>query len=280
MSVYAPYLDPGQPVTSVETATCRLYNGERFQDRSCSGRVVSEETDTSSPLLAVYGPEGRLLTTERLPAAGPAEMASELARAIVAAVSERGGLLPAEAIREVVDNLIHAGFAEVVVSVADGGHTLQVADQGPGIPHKEKALRPGFSTADRDAKRYIRGVGAGLGIARRALEELGGRLDIEDNLEHGAVVTLTVPAPPAAADEASRQPGESPQLSDRQLRLLLLVVELGPVGPSRLSTELGISSSTAYREMVFLDQMGLVSSDSGGRRTATAAGLALLERLL
>src|SRR5947209_3213639 len=67
--------------------------------------------------------------------------------------------LPLLAVREVIENLIHAGFHDALVSVMDGGRTLRVSDTGPGIADKELAMQPGFSSADAAARRVIRGVG-------------------------------------------------------------------------------------------------------------------------
>ena len=36
-------------------------------------------------------------------------------------------------IREIVENFVHAHFAEPIISILDGGDTIRFADQGPGI---------------------------------------------------------------------------------------------------------------------------------------------------
>ena len=72
-----------------------------------------------------------------------------------------GGAIPYTVIREVAENFIHADFAEPVVSILDSGSTIRFADQGPGIADKDRAVLPGFTTADGDMKRHIRGVGSG-----------------------------------------------------------------------------------------------------------------------
>ena len=77
-----------------------------------------------------------------------------------------GGTIPYTVIREVSENFIHARFKEVVVSILDKGNTIRFADHGPGIPSKEKAQMPGFSSAVEPMKNYIRGVGSGLPIVR------------------------------------------------------------------------------------------------------------------
>lgn len=196
-------------------------------------------------------------------------------------VQQEGGCVPEEALEEILANLLHAGFAGAVITITDGGNTVRVTDQGPGIRDKERALRPGFTAAGPLVRGHIRGVGSGLPLARAALARLGGELVIEDNLDGGTVVTLSVPrltSLPVAAVPMEELVNLG--LTDRQLQALLLIVELGPVGPTRLAKELGVSPSTAYREIVPLDTARLVSTDRGGRRTVTEAGIAYLERVL
>lgn len=103
-----------------------------------------------------------------------------------------GGTIPYTVIREVSENFIHARFKEVVVSILDKGNTIRFADHGPGIPSKEKAQMPGFSSAVKPMKNYIRGVGSGLPIVREYLESSHGTITIEDNLGTGAVVTVSL----------------------------------------------------------------------------------------
>jgi hypothetical protein len=185
---------------------------------------------------------------------------------------EEGGGIPLNVFRELIDNLVHASFAGVVITILDGGNTLRVSDQGPGIPDKQAALRPGFTSADAAAKRLIRGVGSGFSVAQRSLAGLGGTLEIEDNLGRGTVITARIPAPV----ETPLAPTPTPEynLPERQLKVLLLTVELAPVGPTRIAQELGVSTSTAYRDLVSLEQAGFVVCRPSGHRSATDAGLA------
>lgn len=108
-----------------------------------------------------------------------------------------GGSIPYTVIREVSENFIHAQFKGVLVTIRDQGNTIVFADHGPGIPSKEKAQMPGFSSAVEPMRNYIRGVGSGLPIVREYLESSHGTITIEDNLGTGAVVTISL----AGADE-------------------------------------------------------------------------------
>ncbi|MDI6871666.1 MAG: ATP-binding protein [Bacillota bacterium] len=116
------------------------------------------------------------------------------------ASQERGGVIPLLALREIIENLLHASFRDVVVSVLPDGSVI-VSDHGPGIPDKESALRPGFTTASRVLRRYIRGVGSGLTVAQESLRAIGGSLRLEDNLGGGTVVSLLVPQRHVICDE-------------------------------------------------------------------------------
>lgn len=97
-----------------------------------------------------------------------------------------------QVIRELVENLIHASFMEPTISILDRGKTIVFCDQGPGIPNKQAALKPSFSSATAGMKRYIRGVGSGLPIVEEWLHLHHGTLTIEDNLGRGTTVTVSL----------------------------------------------------------------------------------------
>ncbi|MCI8452123.1 MAG: MarR family transcriptional regulator [Eggerthellaceae bacterium] len=120
-----------------------------------------------------------------------------LASTIYREAQQAGGTIPYTVIREVSENFIHARFREIVVSVLDRGNTIRFADQGPGIPFKDQAQKPGFSSAVEPMKKYIRGVGSGLPIVRDYLDISHGNISIEDNLGQGSVVTISVTPNPS-----------------------------------------------------------------------------------
>lgn len=197
---------------------------------------------------------------------------------------ERGGRIPYVDIKEIVENLIHAFFRDAVITIMDDGNMIRISDQGPGIRDKERAFLPGFTTATREMRRFIKGVGSGLPVAREQLGFLGGVISIEDNLEHGTVVTLRVgPAKDAvpaqfAAPTAAKPEETAPQyrLTERQRKVLLLIAELGSTGPSAIAKELGISQSTAFRELAALQHMRLLALRGPGKRTLTEEGIAYM----
>lgn len=186
------------------------------------------------------------------------------------AIGERSPL-PAPAVREVVENLVHASFRDAVVSVLDAGHTIRVCDHGPGIADPVRARLPGFTTAGPEARAIVRGVGGGLPLAHEMMAAAGGRLDLEDNLGGGAAVTLAVPAPEGAAPE--------PVCSETAREILALLLEVASATPARLADELGRSRSECGRELALLQHRGLVTREPSGPRRLTDAGAALVATL-
>jgi len=204
------------------------------------------------------------------------EFVGELAARTYHFSHERGGRIPYVVIREVIENLIHAYFEGAVISILGDGNTIRISDQGPGIADRERALLPGFTTATPEMRRFIKGVGSGLPVAQEQLEFLGGAIAIDDNLGRGTVITLSVGTTPPRSVPAVRAPAIPPELSPRQKKVLLLIAELGSAGPSAIAKELGISQSTAYRELQVLDDLRLVNTKRQGKRTLTEEGVAAL----
>lgn len=142
--------------------------------------------------IAVYDD---LRSAPRITEISPAETGifiENLASGIYNQARSLGGSIPYTVVREVSENFIHARFREIIVSIMDNGNTIRFADQGPGIISKDKAQLPGFSSAIEPMKNYIRGVGSGLPIVREYLEISHGSITIEDNLNCGAVITISL----------------------------------------------------------------------------------------
>jgi hypothetical protein len=229
--------------------------------------------------IAIYDTLAAAPRIEDVVADGLADAVEQLASRTYNIARERGGSIPYTIIREVAENLIHAGFTEVVVTILDDGNVVRFADQGPGIPDKEKVFLPGFSTATADMKRVIRGVGSGLPIVRETLGFAGGTVSIEDNLTSGTVVTLQASPPMAAPVVDESRVAGAPRLNDRQKQVLSLIVEMGSVGPSAVSRELAVAVSTAYRDLASLEEAGLIEADETGKRALTDFGVACLDQV-
>lgn len=251
---------------------------------------IGEEVGSSSPapaLIAIYDAMTAPPRVEQVTARAPRELIESVAARSYQLARDAGGSLPYTVIREVVENFIHAGFDEVVISILDSGRTIRFADQGPGIKDKERAFLPGFTTASEAMKQVIRGVGSGLPVARECLQFAGGSIEVDDNLGGGTVVTLRAtpvteptPAPATAAETPPADDYEPPVLSTRQKQVLSLAMELGSVGPTIVSRELGVGLSTAYRDLELLTNHGLISADDAGKRMLTDLGVRCLDALL
>ncbi len=222
------------------------------------GRIAVYDTQTSPPRLI------------KVKADSWSDLIENLATTTYRECQQKGSSFSFVVLREIIENLVHADFLEVVISVLDDGNTIRISDQGPGVTDTAQAFEPGFTTATRDMKRYIRGVGSGLPVVKEIMTFSGGRVEIKDNLNSGTVVTLYLGA------KKDFSPG--PSLSKRQMSVLSLVTELGSAGPSDISREVGAGLSTVHRELIYLEEIGLVTSSDQGKRCCTQRGLSFLNK--
>lgn len=161
-------------------------------------RAEGEQTTTQAPKamyaarIAVYDD---MLSTPRVIVIDPQDVRTyleETTNTVYQCMKEQGGHISLMVIREIVENFIHAHFAEPIISILDGGDTIRFADQGPGIDDKERAFDFGVTSANSKMKRYIRGTGAGFPMVQEYLENAGGAVSIEDNMGNGTVVTVSL----------------------------------------------------------------------------------------
>lgn len=193
-----------------------------------------------------------------------------------------GGKIPYSAIREVSENFIHARFSEVVVSIMDEGNTIRFCDQGPGISNKEKAQLPGFTSAIEPMKRYIRGVGSGLPLVKEYLDLSNGHITIEDNLQSGAVVTISLksdpaPLPVSAPPRITRV--AVPPLSERERLALAAFSNEGALGVKELSDIAGLPVSSTYALMGKLEEHNLIEKTINKKRILTEYGDAVARQI-
>jgi Histidine kinase-, DNA gyrase B-, and HSP90-like ATPase len=250
---------------------------------------VGPETCLSARL-AIYidgEPEPKV---EEVQGTGPEELIHRLCTATEQVIRAQGACLPQPAVKALIENLVHARFESPTVSILDRGRTIRVADRGPGIADKRRAVEPGYSSAGEAERRIIAGVGAGLAIAARQAEEGGGRLEINDNLGGGTVVTLAFAgtanriaealSEPTLADLRHFQPpaSEAPsELSDNGKRVLLLLAELGGTGLATICDELRITGVGARAELDSLRRLGLLDPADQEQFVLTPAGLGYLD---
>ena len=85
------------------------------------------------------------------------------------------------------------GVVRVTVGTANGWHRVAIADSGPGIPAEIRAalFRP-FRTTK------ARGTGLGMATAKQLIESQSGQIEVACPSSGGTIVTVSVPAAPAA----------------------------------------------------------------------------------
>lgn len=230
--------------------------------------------------IAVYGAAGEPPRTSDIESADVRDLIERAAQATYREVREAGGSVSFLAIREIVENLIHAGFESASVSVLDGGQRVLVSDQGCGISDPERAMKPGFSTATPSVRRIIRGVGSGLTVAVECMARVAGEVVIEPNLQRGTVVTLRTPAVPRVSAPHVGARERFAMLPDRQKQVLLVMTEGNEMGPSAIAECVGGSLTTAHRDLARLEEAGLVAYCGRGKRVITSEGRALVAALL
>ena len=256
-----------------------------------ANRTERNEADAGIGIkVAVYPKSGEPEVSE-ISAASPHAASAKFSRLVMEKIRDSGGRVPEEAVRELVENLIHAEFRGVVISILEDGNVVRISDKGPGIEHKQRAFEFGFSGATSEAAREIRGVGAGLGIARASAEKSGGTVTVEDNIGGGTVATVSMGETVKAAGGVHPSIQTMPQrkypdavpkmnISERQQKVLITVLECGEVGPSTVAERLEISVSTAYRDLSVLEEHGLVAGDESGKRVITPLGQDLVEAIV
>ena len=126
------------------------------------------------------------------------------------------------------------------------------------------------------------------------MKEAGGTLSLEDNLGGGTVVTLSMKelSGSAVTTESQPQPGKSGEvrrhldevprldISERQEKTLLTVLECGEVGPSTIAEMIEVSVSTAYRDLSVLEDHGLARSNETGKRVISPLGRDYAEAII
>ena len=222
-----------------------------------------------SARVAVYSTRNEPPELSELSEADPGVLVERLFEVVA-----RWARLPVVAVREIIENLVHAGFRDALVSVLCDGRVVRVSDSGPGIDDPMLAMQPGFSTAGPEERVVVRGAGCGLPLAASLMDAEGGALELAHNLGGGTVVTLSAPSLPAAEDD----PAATAPHDDARV-LMALLLELGPSRPDRLAAELGWPVSRCGRELVVLEARGYVSRTDEGVRALTPVGSGLLATL-
>jgi signal transduction histidine kinase len=106
----------------------------------------------------------------------------------------------------------HRGEITIATAVNDGQLELRIADNGMGVrpENRGKLFKPLFST-----KAY--GVGLGLPLVKRIVEQHNGRIEIASQWGRGTTVTIRLPLAPAMAEdqhEPNVQTPPSPRVTE------------------------------------------------------------------
>jgi signal transduction histidine kinase len=106
-----------------------------------------------------------------------------------------------------LNNAIHATPAggTITLSTEVEGNEIRfdIQDTGPGISQEnlDKIFEPFFTT-----KQTGEGTGLGLFVSRRLVENLGGKIEVEGRLGHGARFRVRLPLRPVLKDDVSSSP--------------------------------------------------------------------------
>ncbi|NCB33576.1 MAG: anti-sigma regulatory factor [Erysipelotrichia bacterium] len=85
-----------------------------------------------------------------------------------------------------INMIIHAWGGVITMNLYDDGSvSMEFKDPGPGIPDLEKAMTPGWSTADQKAREL--GFGAGMGLPN--IKRVADKFDIKSSSD-GTTLTL------------------------------------------------------------------------------------------
>jgi signal transduction histidine kinase len=111
-----------------------------------------------------------------------------------------------------VRTALHAEPSSAIAATPAGEWVeVSVRDSGPGIaPQVLKNLFvPFFTTKDR-------GTGLGLAISQRMVEEMGGRIEVDSHVGHGATFSVLLPVAVFAAGEhrAGARQGPAPAATE------------------------------------------------------------------
>jgi uncharacterized membrane protein len=244
---------------------------------SDSNSVEYDYTQVKNPArIAIYDDFKSAPRIIQIEPTDTARFIEDLASTIYEKARMMGGKIAYSAIREVSENFIHAQFSEVVVSIFDNGNTIRFADQGPGIPDKDKVRMPGYTSAIEPMKRYIRGVGSGFPLVIDWMDSSHGNVTIDDNLGKGATVTLSLVAD---KPEKSEVLDTVPELNDRERQIMDLFALKDTLGVTDIVKATGIANSSVSYELKKLENLGLVKHTASKKRQVTDLGRSVIQYL-
>lgn len=206
----------------------------------------------------------------QIPGAPTHQFIENIASTTYNEAKNRGGLIPYTVIREVAENFIHANFNEPVVSIFDHGNTIRFADQGPGIKDKERAQEPGFTSASEPMKKYIRGVGSGLPLVKEVLSFSHGTIKIEDNINQGSVITISLLRD--LSGENTVETDDIPSLTENDRAVLKALLPHKQLRLTDVRNTTGLANASIYAAFTKLENAGIIES-SNKKRQLTDKGI-------
>lgn len=70
---------------------------------------------------------------------------------------------------------------------------IHIKDEGPGIPDHERSMVFTKYYRSKSVRKHMNGVGLGLYISRKIVQEMGGSITTSNNLKKGCTFTITLP---------------------------------------------------------------------------------------
>lgn len=227
----------------------RSFNYDMINTVAC---IAIYDTMTSTPQIV------------QIPGGPTHKFIEDIASTAYKEAQQRGGMIPYTVIREVTENFIHANFREPVISIFDKGNTIRFADQGPGIKDKELAQQPGFTSASEPMKKYIRGVGSGLPLVKEVLGFSHGTIKIEDNINQGSVVTISLLRD--LTDEEQLKVDNIPSLSDNDKVIIRALLPHKELRVTDIHNETNLPTSSIHTAFTKLENAGLIEKINKKRR--------------
>ncbi len=110
-----------------------------------------------------------------------------------------------DVIANAVQAMPHGGRLSVRTQLTSDGVTMVFCDTGEGIAPQNlaKVFDPMFTTK-------LRGIGLGLTVVRRTVEQHGGQVELKSKLGRGTSVIVTLPLAPVASASGNSVPADAP----------------------------------------------------------------------
>jgi hypothetical protein len=250
---------PARPISTNGGLNPHAISQDQVRNVSSSDNFVSSfdyDYITSVACVAIYDTMTSTPQIIQIPGGPTHKFIEDIASTVYKEAQQRGGMLPYTVIREVTENFIHANFNEPVVSIFDRGNTIRFADQGPGIKDKDLAQQPGFTSASEPMKKYIRGVGSGLPLVKEVLGFSHGTIKIEDNINQGSVVTISLLR--NLEDEAQMKTENIPSFTENDKVILQALLPHKILGVTDMRKETGLANASIYATFSKLEEAGIL----------------------